>query len=320
MFNHEFSEGWSQILTTYPSNRTLLLGDFNIPVNSTSNSDVSAFLDIIDSFNCNQHVTFPTHESGNTLDLCITQKYSDLTISHLSADYYISDHTFIGFYVNIHRPPHEKISIQSRAINKISMDDFRKDLHQASNRLIQAENEDLVTCYNDELKTILDKHAPLRVKTVLNDRKIAWFDVKAKELKAEVRRLDKILKRQNSSNALGEFKRARSLYRNHLKMSKMAHIKEAVESAKGDPKCLFNITMTLMGKQSRNPLPEALNDESLAEEFANFFIGKIQTIRDSLEDIPKYTPVGRSTQELTSLTPMDETQVLKLLSQAKPTT
>ena len=105
MFNNEFCEVWSQVLTSYPSKRIILLGDFNIHVNDSSNADSSAFLELLDSFNCNQHIKFQTHENGHTLDLCITPNDSDLLITDLSADYYISDHTFIGFNINVQRPP-----------------------------------------------------------------------------------------------------------------------------------------------------------------------------------------------------------------------
>ena len=103
-------------------------------------------------------------------------------------------------------------------------------------------------------------------------------------------------------------------------MSKIAHIKEAVESAQGDPRCLFNMTLTLMGKTSHNPMPEVSNNESIAENFANFFIGKVQTIRDSLKDTPRYIPKGRDVSDLINLSPIEESQVCKLVTQAKPTT
>ena len=44
----------------------------------------------------------------------------------------------------------------------------------------------------------------------------------------------------------------------------------------------------MTGSIPENPLPNSESDEELANNFADFFIHKIQKIRDSLEHHPKY--------------------------------
>ena len=50
---------------------------------------------------------------------------------------------------------------------------------------------------------------------------------------------------------------------------------------------------TLMGTTSNNPLPNHTNDKDLADEFADFFINKIQRIRDNLTENPVYQSTGK---------------------------
>ena len=50
-----------------------------------------------------------------------------------------------------------------------------------------------------------------------------------------------------------------------------------------------------MGDVKSNPLLEHTDDAKLAEEFADFFIAKIQAIRDDLEHHNKFKPTIRST-------------------------
>lgn len=50
-----------------------MAGDFNIHVNVQSDNDAVRFLDLLSSIGLQQYVDFPTHISGNTLDLLITR-------------------------------------------------------------------------------------------------------------------------------------------------------------------------------------------------------------------------------------------------------
>ena len=53
-------------------------------------------------------------------------------------------------------------------------------------------------------------------------------------------------------------------------------------------KKLYQITGELLGESRHNPLPSSSSDDVLANEFADFFLNKILTIRDTFKDIPPY--------------------------------
>jgi len=52
---------------------------------------------------------------------------------------------------------------------------------------------------------------------------------------------------------------------------------------KEDSKKLYNFVTDLTGGKSENPMPTVENENSLADKFADFFMNKIETIRDNLK-------------------------------------
>ena len=53
---------------------------------------------------------------------------------------------------------------------------------------------------------------------------------------------------------------------------------------------LYSLVKHLTGTTSNNPLPKHDDEEILANEFADFFIGKIEKIRQELDNKPEYKP------------------------------
>ena len=62
-------------------NKLIILGDFNIHGNDNSDENAIIFMDIIMALGLEQHVYFPTHKAGNTLDLVMTELGSKITDS-----------------------------------------------------------------------------------------------------------------------------------------------------------------------------------------------------------------------------------------------
>ena len=57
-------------------------------------------------------------------------------------------------------------------------------------------------------------------------------------------------------------------------------------------KKLYSLMSYLTGTKVNSPMPEHTDEEQLADEFADFFMGKIKTICDSLADHLTYNPHG----------------------------
>ena len=92
-----------------------------------------------------------------------------------------------------------------------------------------------------------------------------------------------------------EFNSARKGYKEALTHAKIACYSDQIKSSKGNMKKLYNLVYGLMGDVKSNPLQDHTDDAKLAEEFADFFIAKIQAIRDNLEHHDKFKATIRNT-------------------------
>ena len=73
-FYEEFSEYLEKL--SCASGKVIILGDFNIIFLDTSGFAYKRFVDILETFDCVQHIDKPTHNSGHLLDYIITRKDS----------------------------------------------------------------------------------------------------------------------------------------------------------------------------------------------------------------------------------------------------
>ena len=172
----------------------------------------------------------------------------------------------------------------------MNVEAFRKDLQTLCEDLIKLNDRELASAYNTKLENLLDQHAPVTTRYVHVRKKVAWFDQDARKMKRELRHIERKWKKTGVQADRDHFRAAKKAYRKHLQQMKVVHFREAIHQAQGNNRQLFSVTMGLMGKKKDNPLPDMSSNEELAENFAEYFLDKIERIRDSLKDVPKYRP------------------------------
>ena len=80
-------------------------------------------------------------------------------------------------------------------------------------------------------------------------------------------------------------------------------------------KKLYKLVNSLTGKKDLNPMPEAKSDTSLAEGFADYFITKIDKIRENFTGTEQYQAIlDESIPEFTSFSVLSESEVEKLVT------
>ncbi len=101
--NMQFLSDLCELLTiaSAQSKAMLLLGDFNIHVD-TDTTHALEFMSVLDCFNLQQHIDFPTHVHGHTLDL-VCSTGIDIT-AFKGSDIGISDHKLIEFSCDFYIP------------------------------------------------------------------------------------------------------------------------------------------------------------------------------------------------------------------------
>ena len=97
-----FFEDLSNVLEriVISSHELVILGDFNIRTDLQDTVEAITYSDFLDLFNLKNHVTFPTHSKGHTLDLVLTDNECTIMAEVTQGDF-ISDHCLIDYKLNI---------------------------------------------------------------------------------------------------------------------------------------------------------------------------------------------------------------------------
>ena len=167
----------------------IICGDLNFHVDDPEDTNASMLMDLLNSMDLVQHVGSSTQVSGHTLDLVITRKMDTIIRSQPVADCFLSDHATVICDLNLSKAPITSKRVSYRKLRAIDLDSLKEDLR--SSRLCESPPvnlEDLIDCCNSTLASILDKHAPLRSRTITVRPRVPWFSNDIREAKRERRR------------------------------------------------------------------------------------------------------------------------------------
>ena len=105
-------------------------------------------------------------------------------------------------------------TIRSRDIKGIDSDMFKSDLVQELGTLPNLSNnlEDYVVAFENKLRSILDAHAPERVKTVALRPKNMWFSEEIAEKRRIVRRRERLWLRYKTEDLWKAFRAEKTTY------------------------------------------------------------------------------------------------------------
>ena len=88
---------------------------------------------------------------------------------------------------------------------------------------------------------------------------------------------------------------------------------EKIKDCGTDAKKLYTLINNLTNNNKDNPLPESQSDESLANQFAQYFMSKIKSIRESLDSHALYKPTRREVPKFSRYSRITEDQVEKIV-------
>ena len=165
--------------------------DFNFHFENLENNNFRKLHDIIDIFNLTLSVTETTHNQGRLLDLVLSKESDNILLSTKLHHGLASDHTAILCKLDISVPLQEPETFLYRCLKKIDTNNFKQDLSDVISPNSSVSN------YNNHLRSVLGKHAPLSRRTSRTRNPTHWFSSIAEQLcelkrerqKAERRRL-----------------------------------------------------------------------------------------------------------------------------------
>ena len=149
--------------------KTLIVGDFNIHVDDVNDPYSKRLFTLLDMFCFSQSVVGSTHKHGHTLDLILFRSSDDIVSSSFINNDLKSDHSAVMCRLNIPKPIPESHIIMYRRINKIDKQVFRDDLSMSVSLNCS------VAKYRASWQSVLDRHAPLRQRTLRPRKFNPWF-------------------------------------------------------------------------------------------------------------------------------------------------
>ena len=281
-----FIEEFSQYLETIimSTDPLLITGDSNIHVNSKSDNDVLKFLDLLQSIGLRQHVEFPTHMSGNTLDLVFTREVDSISGSQPQSDHCFSDHILILFELTTSKPPPSKEYVSYRPIKSVDISKFTADL-AASNLCLNTpmQLDSLANCYNNTLSDLLDRHAPLKNRIVTSRTMVPWYNEEIKLAKKERRRAERKWRITKTTADLNVFKSLKNRCTYLMRKAKCSFFSDFVEMNSDNQGKLFRAIKILLKGKDKITFPR--HDEVvLVNELGKHFVKKILDIHSEIDN------------------------------------
>ena len=73
-----------------------------------------------------------------------------------------------------------------------------------------------------------------------------------------------------------------------LRKGKLESWQKKISECGNNAKKLYNLVTSITGSEKESPIPPSTLDQDLAEEFASYFIARIEKIYDNLNRFTKY--------------------------------
>ena len=275
-------------------NSFIICGDFNIHVNKVADPPTVKFNAILETFSLCQYVTGPTQKNGNTLDLILCDKDCiDVCNFLVDSSDPISDHFMISFDICLQIKSVEKREISYRNVKDVDIDVFQADLVDGTANFTNiADGNDFhssLSSFQNIFAEVVNKHAPVITKTVNGFSRPPWMDKEFLDARKRRRNLYKRWKKSLLDEHREEFVQMRLSVNTLSKEKRSNFYQNVIDQSSNSQKELYKITNDLLDRNKQSVLPYSENPEQLANNFNNFFVEKIEKIRNNIVASENFT-------------------------------
>ncbi|XP_078380240.1 uncharacterized protein LOC144663192 [Oculina patagonica] len=314
-FFAEFSHYLESVVMS--NEQLVLLGDFNIHVDVPTDMDAIQFRDLLDSMGLQQHVKRSTHIHGHTLDLLITRQSDEIIVKEPETERYFSDHAVVLSHLRTAVPALRARHAEFRKLKEINKQQFLEDIRNSSLCRDPPDTlDELVECYNNTLRSLLDKHAPVRARHVKSRTRPHWFNDEIMKARRERRSAERKWRASRSDSDLVVFKAKRNFALHVMNESRRAYYKQYIDENSFDQGRLFRASKRLLNFHVDKALPPHTDARMLANEMGEYFVHKITAIRSELDaDASGATSLATSASpcsEFSEFTPLSEESVRRI--------
>ena len=194
-----------------------------------------------------------------------------------------SDHATVMCDVQLTRPKAVRKMIISRSLKSVDMEKLKDDIE--SSRLVTdppAELHPLMSTFDNELRSILEKHAPLTEKNIMLRPHAPWYTKSLREAKQKLRQCERKATKPSATQT------DKTLYANQCRMyndllltTKKLYFQNQIKDA--NQRQLFRVIDKLTSPVNKACLPNHTCAAQLANTFADFFRHKIDRLRNQLD-------------------------------------
>ena len=284
----EFTKELQDLLDTFLLNKCLpiIIGDFNIHFDNQSHPDVIYITNALNSYGLHQLVDKPTHRKNHILDWVVTdnpEQFINLDVR----DVCTSDHFMVSIEMDMIKPGNRKrvVTTRKKITDHVSFsNDIKEQVH-----LINSSTSNKVETYNNVLEKLIDKHAPLRSRTVTDRPSAPWMTLDVKQAKAERRRAERKWRSTNGTVFKEIYRHCVNKVRDLITLARNAYYNTKISECLTS-KALFHITGSMSGKKTSTSLPKSVAKCDLPGVFANYFKDKVTKIRETLDSATHNAP------------------------------
>lgn len=279
-------------IATHSSDRLIVAGDFNLDIDRLFDTSygqrklTSWFLNeasdagmTLTSFGKTFHRCVKGREINSALDYVLSSQ-ADLVQNPKKKRYGLSDHDLISWSVPLEQLATRKSekTATARCYSKIDPGAFCFDLAQQPWEIFTSCSvSEMTTKLNEYTINVLNKHAPLKaIRT--RDKKM----IKPSKALRKLRRL------RDNARSKGGSARLRELRKKCMALSRKEAIMHTGKRLKGDSRQIWNIIGEKLGTKKDNSTNtikvdgEAQTETQAASLFNQYFISKIETIRNGI--------------------------------------
>ena len=199
-------------------------------------------------------------------------------LSNIIVSDFISDHRVLHASITCVRAHPLRKQIQVRALRRINDVALNDDLAGIE---IDTECGDVNTMaiqYDDCLRKLLDKHAPLKTIQVVERPMNDWINDDILALKIIRRKNESLWRRTRLTIHYDLYIESCMAVKKAINESKSQILEKKINECHGDQKKLFGLVDTMIGRKKNVVLPKYDDPATLASMLNTFFIDKINTI------------------------------------------
>ena len=234
----------------------------------------------------------PTHIGGGNLDqifIFSIKNQISTTVTVDTEDSLGSDHYPVYCKVGITSASKYFKTIQYRKVKDIDKDLFSNELAAVIDNTFKLDGTfGSVICHlSAATESLLDNHAPFLEKKISVIDSAPWFDKEYRDLRKSRRKAERDFRKEENPVIKSELK---LVYKKCCfeadflaTCKKKEYFKRMIENSEGNPRTLYSMINKHLDRKQEKPLPDnAVDMRQLAASFNDYFVSKIEKIRQNL--------------------------------------